>query len=242
MMTRKLVDLSMQVHSGMQTFPRLVQPTLEMWESWEEFAERIGAAKYGATWLTATYRVELSDHVGTHLDARKHIKAGAPGPEGIPVEYCFGEGVLLDFRFKEYGEAITVSDLENELNRIEYELQPLDIVLIHTGAGMYQEEPRYLTDHCGMSAEATIWLIGKGIKVMGIDAVTFDPPVWSMFEKRKFWEAHMVMRDHEYYHLENLTNLDKIDRPFGFKLSVFPIKWNGTTAAPVRAVAIIEDD
>jgi kynurenine formamidase len=26
----------------------------------------------------------------------------------------------------------------------------------------------------------------------------------------------------------------------GFKVSVFPIKWQGTTAAPVRAVAIVE--
>jgi kynurenine formamidase len=29
--------------------------------------------------------------------------------------------------------------------------------------------------------------------------------------------------------------------PYGFKLSVLPIKWVGTTGAPVRAVAIIDD-
>ena len=28
-----------------------------------------------------------------------------------------------------------------------------------------------------------------------------------MFERRKFWEAHRVMREREYYHLENLCNL-----------------------------------
>jgi kynurenine formamidase len=28
--------------------------------------------------------------------------------------------------------------------------------------------------------------------------------------------------------------------PYGFKLSLFPIKWVNTTAAPVRAVAILE--
>jgi kynurenine formamidase len=27
----------------------------------------------------------------------------------------------------------------------------------------------------------------------------------------------------------------------GFKLSLFPVKWVNTTAAPVRAVAIVED-
>jgi len=37
----RLVDLSMPVHNGMVTFPRIVKPTIEMYETWEEFAERI---------------------------------------------------------------------------------------------------------------------------------------------------------------------------------------------------------
>ena len=73
-------------------------------------------------------------------------------------------------------------------------------------------------------------------------SVLYAPaPVWAMFEKKKFWEAHRVMWDEEYWHLENLMNLEQIGRPFGFQLCVLPIKWTGTTAAPVRAVAIVED-
>jgi len=49
------------------------------------------------------------------------------------------------------------------------------------------------------------------------------------------------MCERDYYHLENLTNLDQIGRSHGFKIAAFPIKCTGTTAAPVRAVAIIED-
>ena len=92
-----------------------------------------------------------------------------------------------------------------------------------------------------MSAEATRWLIEQGVRMMGCDAITFDPPVWAMFEKKQFWEAHRVMWDEEYWHLENLMNLEQIGRPHGFQLSVLPVKWVGTTAAPVRAVAIVED-
>ena len=69
----------------------------------------------------------------------------------------------------------------------------------------------------------------------------FDPPVWAMFERRAFWEAHRVMATHDYWHLENLTNLEQIGRPYDFTLAWFPVKWVGTTAAPVRAVAIIDD-
>ena len=62
-----------------------------------------------------------------------------------------------------------------------------------------------------------------------------------MFERKQFWEAHRVMMEREWYHLENLTNLDEIPKPHGFKLSVFPVKWVNTTGSPVRAVAIIEE-
>lgn len=61
-----------------------------------------------------------------------------------------------------------------------------------------------------------------------------------MFERKKFWEAHRVMIDREYYHLENLNNLDQLP-PTGFTLCVFPVKWANTTGAPVRAVAIVEE-
>ena len=126
------------------------------------------------------------------------------------------------------------------LAKAQYTLKPLDIVLIHTGAGAIQETDKYLTDHVGMTGEATRWMLDQGVKVAGIDAITFDPPVWAMFERKKFWEAHRVMLEREYYHLENMSNLDQLP-PHGFKLCVFPIKWVNTTASPVRAVAIIED-
>jgi kynurenine formamidase len=237
----RLVDLSMPVHPNMMTFPRVPPPVMLVYETWEQFAERIGAAAHGATWLTASYFITLSDHVGTHVDAVKHLRGpDAPGPEAIPLEYCYSDGVVLDFRHKEKGAGITVADVEGALDKIEYTLKEKDIVLIQTGASEYNDQPRYITDHCGMTAAATNYIIDRGCPMMGTDAVTFDPPVWAMFERKQFWEAHRVMLERDYWHLENLMHLDKIP-PHGFKLAVFPIKWLGTTAAPVRAVAIIDD-
>jgi kynurenine formamidase len=231
-MTR-IIDLSMEVHSDMVVFPRVARPILTMLESWEEFATKIGAAEYGATWLTAHYLTILGDHVG------RHMRDDAPGPEGIPLEYCFGDGVLLDFRDKPVGHGITVEDLQAALEKINYRLKPLDIVLLQTGASLYNNELRYLTDHCGMTGPATHWLLDQGIKMTGIDAPTYDRPVKSMFETKEFWPAHQVMREREYYHLENMQNFEALPGPLGFKVSVLPIKWRMTTAAPVRAVALI---
>ncbi len=240
-MERRVIDLSMPVHNDMVVFPRVTRPTMLMYEDWEGFAEGVGAAEHGVTSLTAHYLTILGDHVGTHIDALKHLVPGKPGPEGIPLEYCYGDGVLLDFRHKENGAGITAADVEEALRRIDYEIKPLDLVLIWTGAGSYIEEERYLSEHSGMTREATLWLIERGVKVMGIDAVTFDPPVWAMFERKQFWEAHRVMYEHEYYHVENLCNLEQIPQSHGFTLSMLPVKWVGTTGSPVRAVAIVED-
>ena len=237
----RLVDLSMPVHPDMLTFPRVPPPMLMLYESWTQVAERIGAAEFGATSLTASYVVVQNDHVGTHMDAVKHIRGPeAPGVEGIPLEYCFSDGVLLDFTDREPGDIISVADIEAALDKVGYAVKERDIVLIHTGAGAYNTEERYRTDHPGMSAEATRWLIERGVRMMGCDAITFDPPVWAMFEQKHFWEAHLVMNKDDYWHLENLMNRDQLPT-HGFKLAVFPVKWTGTTAAPVRAVAILDD-
>ena len=52
-MPQKLIDLSMPVHNDMVTFPRVARPAMAMLESWRQFADRIGASKYGVDWLTA---------------------------------------------------------------------------------------------------------------------------------------------------------------------------------------------
>ena len=197
-MAPKLIDLSMPVKEDMMTFPRVAPPQMRMLESWKEFADNIGAGAHGEDWLTAHYSISVGDHVGTHVDAVKHMRGpDAPGPEGIPLEYCYGDGVVLDFRHMEKGAGITVEDLEGALTKIGYTLKERDIVLIQTGASAYNGEKRYITDHCGMTAAATRWLIDRGVRMMGTDAPTFDPPVWAMFERKQFWEAHKVMLDQD---------------------------------------------
>ena len=97
-----------------------------------------------------------------------------------------------------------------------------------------------------MSAKATEWLIDQGIKVMGIDSWGWDLPLPHMIQKAKetndpelFWEAHLVGKDKEYCHMEQLVNLDALPLS-GFKVAVFPLKIVGASAAPARVVAIME--
>jgi kynurenine formamidase len=58
---------------------------------------------------------------------------------------------------------------------------------------------------------------------------------------RVVWPAHFAGITKEYCHIEKLANLDKIPKPHGFKVAVFPIKIKGASAGWARPVAIIEE-
>ncbi|MEK3795648.1 cyclase family protein [Paenibacillus sp. FSL R7-0204] len=196
--------------------------------------------------------ITASTHTGTHFDAPLHFGSRSEGEpaasiDEVPLEWCFGDGVVLDFTHIQAGGAIEKQDIVQELERIGYTLKPLDIVLIRTGADRYWGTPRYLTDYPGMSREATAFLTGQGIRLMGIDSYGFDRPFKHMISDYKrtgdnayLFPAHFWGREQTYCHMERLANLEKIPVPFGFKVACFPIKIRAAGAAWVRAVAIIE--
>ena len=241
-MARRLIDLSMEVFQGMMVYPSVAKPVIVEMENQAQMARSMGTDVLGAPHLPNHCMIVTGDHVGTHLDSWGHVNPAAPRAEGIPIDYCFGDGVVLDFTGMNPGDEIEVDHVKRALERISYSLKPLDIVLLRTDAAMYREERRYLSDHPGMTKESVTWLLDQGIKMMGIDAPGFDPPVPDMMRRGKYWEAHLVMLEREYYHLENMCNLHMIPPPYhSFTVSVLPIKWRGASAAPVRAVAIIEE-
>lgn len=192
-----------------------------------------------------------------HSAARKSLTPGRPLPlrgkpsltiDEIPLEWCMSDGVVLDFRTKADGERITVGDLERELGRIGYEIKPMDIVLIQTGADAAWGTPQYLVKGAGMDRESTLYLTKKGVKVVGIDAWSWDRPLPFLAKEFKeksdpkvIWEAHFAGIEIGYCHMEKLANLSAIGRPFGFTICCFPIKIKRASAGWVRPVAIIEE-
>lgn len=197
--------------------------------------------------------ITASTHTGTHLDAPLHfgsLSEGRPAAsiDQIPLEWCYGDGVVLDVTHKQAGEFIEPQDIEAALAGSGYKLKPLDIVLIRTGADRHWGTPQYLTDYPGMSREATKLLTDRGIRVMGIDSYGFDRPFRDMIGDYKrtgdnayLFPAHFWGREQTYCHMERMTNLDQLPGAYGFKVACFPIKLGGAGAAWVRAVAIIGD-
>ncbi len=201
----------------------------------------------------AAEEVELNTHSGTHMDSPWHFGPTCEGQpsrraDQIPLAWCFSDGVLLDMTHKRAGHLITAEDMDEAVGKIGYEIKPFDIVLIRTDATKLYESPDFLVSQPGMGRESTLWLLDRGVKIAGIDAWSFDRPLTEMMKELKagdtaaYCPAHFVGKEREYCHVEKLANLDMIPRAFGFKVAVFPIKIERSSAGWVRAVAIFDED
>ena len=194
---------------------------------------------------------KMGVHSTTHIDAPWHYSPTTNGKKAktideIPLDWCYGEGLVIDMKHKEDFDPITVKDLQDFLSENHLTLKPNMIVLIKTGRDKFNGQKNFHEVGTGMSAEATEWLIDQGIKVMGIDSWGWDLPLPYLLKKAKetndselFWEAHLVGQNREYCHMEQLVNLDAL--PYtGFKIAVFPLKIVGASAAPARVVALFD--
>jgi kynurenine formamidase len=254
-MTTKLIDLSVTIENS--AYEGLWPPQITYWDhrrGAKELGKGLGvnASEFPDGMGLAWEELTLITHAGTHLDAPWHFGPTAGGKpaktvDQVPLEWCYGDGVVLDLRHRGPGESITEEDIKEALAKIDYTLKPLDIVLIMTGADKYVEDVRYTEMNPGMSAEATLWLGRQGIKVIGIDGYGYDKPFAVMGEefhagdKDALWPGHFAGREMEYCHIEKLANLDQIPKPYGFKVALFPIKILNASAAWIRPVAIIEE-
>jgi len=119
--------------------------------------------------------VTLGAHSGTHVDAPWHYSPTSEGKRArtideMPLEWFYGDGVVLDMRHKERGSGVMAKDLQEALANINHKIKAWDIVMIQTGADKLWGKPEYFEAGCGMTRDSTLWLIDQGVRVMGIDA------------------------------------------------------------------------
>jgi kynurenine formamidase len=255
----RVIDLSVSLQADIASDPPGMLPEIEYRshaEGAEEFAGMFPGLRpedmpegQGA----AIERLCLTTHNGTHLDAPWHFHSTMNGGERawtvdeVPLEWCIGRGVKLDFRHLPDGFVASARDVQEELARIGHALRPLDIVLVNTAAGTAYGQPHFLSAGCGMGREATLYLLERGVRVCGTDGWSWDAPFGAT--ARRFaetrdpsiiWEGHKASRDVGYCHLEKLCNLELLP-PAGFKVSCLPVKIKGASAGWTRAVAFLED-
>lgn len=195
--------------------------------------------------------VTANTHCGTHIDSPYHYGPTSEGKpaktiDQVPLDWFYGDGVLLDFRQHPSGIEISPDDLKRKIDEIEYTLQPYDIVLVWTGTDERKDPKPFWERHVGVSRDGTEWLLDQGIKLVGTDAFGWDNPFSNMIGAYKagktdsLWPSHFFGREREYCQIEKLGNLDKLPKPTGFKIAVFPILIERASAGWCRAVAILQ--
>lgn len=258
-MTRKFIDLSIYLENDVVSDPPIYRPEIEYIDHTMSVPELAGFfpglkpedLPDEEAW--AIERIRLITHNGTHLDAPYHFASTMDGGkraitiDEVPLEWCFQQGVKLDFRHFEDGYVVQPNDVEAELRRIGHHLQPLDIVVVNTSAGNRYGNDDYVSAGCGMGADATLYLLERGVRVTGTDGWSWDAPFAHTKERYAasgdatlIWEGHKAGRKVGYCHLEKLHNLEVLP-PAGFTIACFPFKIRAASAGWTRAVAIMEE-
>ncbi|MBI5133192.1 MAG: cyclase family protein [Thaumarchaeota archaeon] len=211
----KVIDLTQTIRYNMHTFESYPKPLTIPWAKMDIHG----------------YESELifmSSHTGTHMDAPYHFFPKGKKINEIAVETFVANALLFKLR-KRAKEYITKDDIVNfEKARIHKN----DAIIFSTGWEEHANKNDYLTGNPGLSKDAAEYLVDKKVSIVGIDSANIDHPSADDFT------AHNILLPKGVLIVENLCNLNAINKR-RFKLVVLPLKIEGATGSPVRAIALL---
>ena len=144
----------------------------------------------------------------------------------MQLDQVMGEAVILDFRQKKAGEAITLAELQAAAG-----VKEGDIVLVHTGFDALYNQPNYNRPY--LALDAIHWLIERKISCLGIDASGVEE--YQAVEQ----PGHKALFGANIPIIEELTHLEDLRRQRVFFMAL-PLPIRGADSCPVRAIAIEE--
>jgi len=227
-MPQQIVDLSLPVSHGFKSFPSHPAAVVMDFVTHEFSQARYKPPCEGF----ATKLLVVSDHIATHIDAPLHFIKGGADAASIPLERAVGRALCLDFSAKRPADFITAEMIRRRLEEKKQTLRRGDIVLLRAWAGPWGA-PGF--GECqGPDESAARLLLEAGVALMGVDLGIADV----VGDMRR--PLHMLLLGAGVLLVENLVNLDKVphDRPFLFV--GLPLRIQGGTGSPIRAVAILD--
>jgi len=255
-MAPKFYDLSQPFGAMTPCWPWPVMTDTEIYRV--SFPER-DRFPGGVNKLTTVIKTKF--HIATHMDAPLHVLQGGMTIDQMPLERCFGEGVIVDMRHKGKWDIIGKKDLDNAKPKIKKG----DFVVVNTGWHKYflTKSYDYFNYFPGFYTEAAEWFVEHEVKAVAIDGGAMDSPL----AHTPLWKYAPWIRDE--YMAERGEDPDKlfpiyepchmalakagipgievcggqIDEVTGIRctLACFPIRYIGGEASLVRLVAIVEE-
>ena len=226
----EIIDLSQEIFSGMPVYKSLPEVGMEMYASHEEW-DGITDAN---TVSPSVYKLEMSEHTGTHVDSLSHMAREFRGQsiDTMPLSMFYTEGICLDLSHKGPMELIEPADLVLACTNGNMAIKKGDTVLIYTdhyrrtyGSANWGRGP-------GLSAAAARWLGEQEISAFGVEMMS--PGIPGVSNK----EVHHICGEMGFTHYENMINLQLLIGRGRFRFIGLPLRIRGGTGSPVRAVAI----
>jgi polyketide cyclase len=163
-------------------------------------------------------RMDMDMHCGTHIDAPLHMLKGGDTIEKYDLSKFIGDCKVFDLT--DVDEAIRKKDIEN------LDIQKDDIVIFKTKNSFDQGyNPKFVY----IEEDAAMYLSEKGIKTVGIDAMSIE-------RDKKEHPSHKIILGANIGVIEDLY-LKNVGQGQYF-LSALPLNIRGSEASPIRAVLI----
>jgi len=174
------------------------------------------------------HRVVMVNHIGTHLEVPYHAIESSADLAQIPAEQYIGAAVILDLRGYDAQEGIALEAVQSAAEKAGG-IEAGDLVLCMTGWSAHYGSERYMSPPF-LVREAVQWIVGHGIKVLGIDTSgAMDPDSPDRWNHLPIMEAGVV-------YIENLTNLEAVPES-RVMAAALPPAIEGLEGMPVRVVA-----
>jgi len=237
---------------------------MSIWASWKDSIKRRRSMGFKNDAGTNLERIEMTTHVGTHIDALGHFSSGdrlyngfcAPdvvtdwGLTALGIEKSppiIARGLLFDVGGLDGGEhlnpgrVVTPDDLERAAAKGGFRVQPGDVALIRTGWGRYfaLDNAKYLTGEPGIDVPGAKWLIDQGIAAIGTDNMAVE--VLPNPDHTLGLPVHQYsLSQRGVYLIENLALEDMArDGVYTCCFILLATKFRGATGSPVRPVAMV---
>lgn len=193
-------------------------------------------------WYSA-FDIATAEHGGTHMDAPYHFHEQGDKADAVPLSRLMAPAVVIDVSKKTAADPLyrlTPEDIE-AFEAAHGAIPEGAIVLMRTGwDARWPDAAAYLggTDASALSfpsfgAEAVRFLVEeRRVAALGIDTASTD------YGPSRDFPVHRIMGAANVPGFENLANLGQLP-PTGAYLIALPMKIEGGSGGPLRAVALI---
>ncbi len=197
-----IVDLSMEVSERTPQFPG-DQP----------FSSQVVASIAGNGWNSR--RVSFNTHFSTHVDAPYHMLENGRKLDEFSTEALIGRARVIDVRGRV---------------RIGRDCLPAgrlpSMVLFRTGHSAHRGSDSYFTANPVLGEDVARELVGRGVRLVGIDSFTVDNPPYTV---------HRILFAADVLIVENLVHLERAG--LECRLIVAPLALRDADGAPARVFA-----